>query len=399
MFSEEQDRELLREHLYMRPDPLMSFGKLPVPHNVVGRTDLCAHIDQHKVMRLYKNVEFPKKNFPALTIRFRPPRGSTFLVFSTGQTVGCGTDSDDALAFGFQKMRQSFNKNGFRCSLMPINIENRVYSFKLATPIQISEFEYEDGFGSIWAPNVFPGLVYKMFDPPISVLVFESGSLMMTGVKREEHLTLALSHLIPILQRHPHLTYNPDQTRKSTIRTLDRTTRARGMKILQKMNSMRGTIPISQLRREFEAELAALEKQEKEAAEKAAAEEAANGGAEAGGKKGKKRKPAGTGAMDKRRKKAAAAAASAAAAVTASPTAEEEREGLTGMTEEEVIRREVEMEHARMLREKHRREEQTRMDAVNRDMPDPFDFNSFPTPVANVALDWDAWGGAQQSKK
>lgn len=387
-FSSEEDDELLQEHLYLRHDYIMSFAKRPICHNVVGRTNFCTSIDQFDILRKHKNVEFPKKNFPAITIRFRPPRGITLLVFSTGQTVGCGTPSDDALIFGFQTQRKTFLKDGYKCSLIPVNIENRVYSFKLSTPISISSFEYEDEIASIWAPDVFPGLVYKMYDPPINMLIFESGSIMITGVKREEDLDLALRHMVPILQKHPNLTYNPDRTRKSTQRTIDKQTKARSKKVLQKISSIQGNVPLSQLRKIFEAEFAALN------------EESENEGPKTSNNEQGKRKASiveTTTKSSKRRK-----------SKKGSSNEDDERvkEGYTGMTTEEVIRREIEREAIRLKKT----QEKKQADAIEviEDMPDlglttdevrpHLTFaDKTPTPSSNSnipktnALDWSFW--------
>ena len=39
---------------------------------------------------------------------------------------------------------------------------------------------------SMYEPEVFPGLIYRMQDPKVVLLLFQSGKFVCTGSKREE---------------------------------------------------------------------------------------------------------------------------------------------------------------------------------------------------------------------
>ena len=49
--------------------------------------------------------------------------------------------------------------------------------------------------GSEYAPQRFPGLIYKMKDPKIAILVFTSGKLVVTGAKTVEKVYEAVDKL------------------------------------------------------------------------------------------------------------------------------------------------------------------------------------------------------------
>ena len=40
----------------------------------------------------------------------------------------------------------------------------------------------------MYEPEQFPGLIYRMREPKVVLLLFASGKLVITGAKREEHV-------------------------------------------------------------------------------------------------------------------------------------------------------------------------------------------------------------------
>jgi transcription initiation factor TFIID TATA-box-binding protein len=47
----------------------------------------------------------------------------------------------------------------------------------------------------MYEPEQFPGLIYRMEDPKVVILLFASGKLVCTGAKREEDVYLAVNKL------------------------------------------------------------------------------------------------------------------------------------------------------------------------------------------------------------
>jgi len=42
-----------------------------------------------------------------------------------------------------------------------------------------------------YEPEIFPGLIYRMAEPKIVLLIFVSGKIVLTGAKKEEDIKLA----------------------------------------------------------------------------------------------------------------------------------------------------------------------------------------------------------------
>jgi len=47
----------------------------------------------------------------------------------------------------------------------------------------------------MYEPEQFPGLIYRMDDPKVVILIFRSGKLVCTGAKREEEVYRAVEKL------------------------------------------------------------------------------------------------------------------------------------------------------------------------------------------------------------
>jgi len=129
----------------------------------------------------------------------------------------------------YQLTRRAFIQHGRAdYASYPIQDENSVYSFHLPYYIRISDLRYEDELsaysqksvfffaepnfniiGFIFVPDLFPGAVYRMKKPAVAMLIFESGSVMILGVREKSDLTVALTNMISILDKYKYI---PDVT-------------------------------------------------------------------------------------------------------------------------------------------------------------------------------------------
>ena len=56
-----------------------------------------------------------------------------------------------------------------------------------------------------YEPELFPGLVYRMYNPKIVLLIFVSGRIIITGAKAKGDMDAALEKLHPILLEYRKL--------------------------------------------------------------------------------------------------------------------------------------------------------------------------------------------------
>lgn len=51
-----------------------------------------------------------------------------------------------------------------------------------------------------YEPEVFPGLVYRMMEPKIVLLIFVSGKVVITGAKSKSDIDSAFERIYPVLE-------------------------------------------------------------------------------------------------------------------------------------------------------------------------------------------------------
>ncbi len=75
-----------------------------------------------------------------------------------------------------------------------ITIQNVVASGNLHAEVNLEKVAYllEN---SMYEPEQFPGLIYRMDDPRVVLLIFSSGKLVCTGAKREEEVKRAVGKM------------------------------------------------------------------------------------------------------------------------------------------------------------------------------------------------------------
>jgi transcription initiation factor TFIID TATA-box-binding protein len=163
--------------------------------NVVATVNvsLTEKIDLTTVAKKYTDVEYNPERFPGLVMRIDKPK-ATILVFSTGKMVVTGLrEAKDAPAV-VDKVIQRIKKAKIDVANPEIIIQNIVASGDLKCSIDLNMaavvMEY-----SMYEPEVFPGLIYRMQDPYTVFLLFSTGKIVCTGAKTEEIVAQAVKKL------------------------------------------------------------------------------------------------------------------------------------------------------------------------------------------------------------
>ena len=53
-----------------------------------------------------------------------------------------------------------------------------------------------------YEPELFPGLVYRMFEPKVTMLVFVTGKVVITGARNREEIRDGFKKLYPVLYKY-----------------------------------------------------------------------------------------------------------------------------------------------------------------------------------------------------
>ena len=162
--------------------------------NVVASASLDQRIDLNDVVKSFPGVEYRPEQFPGLVFRLKKPKTAT-LIFNSGKMVCTGAKSEKMARRAVMKVVKELKEGGILIIGKPkIKIQNIVASAGLRGNIELEKATYSLG-KTMYEPEQFPGLIYRMAEPKVVILLFASGKLVCTGAKHEEDVYQAVNIL------------------------------------------------------------------------------------------------------------------------------------------------------------------------------------------------------------
>lgn len=175
--------------------------------NVVASASLDQKIDLLAIMKVFRNVEYRPKQFPGLVFRLKRPKTAT-LIFGSGKMVCTGAKSEKMARSAVKKVVRELKNNGIIILGKPkIVIQNIVASANLHGKIDL-ETAADIMDNVMYEPEQFPGLIYRMGEPKVVMLLFASGKLVCTGAKHEDMVREAVEKLHEILEDYDLIYYD-----------------------------------------------------------------------------------------------------------------------------------------------------------------------------------------------
>jgi transcription initiation factor TFIID TATA-box-binding protein len=167
--------------------------------NVVATANLKQQIDVNSIVRVFPGIEYRPELFPGLVYRLKKPKTAT-LIFSSGKMVCTGAKSEQQAKKAIMKVVDHLRRNGVVTVGKPdIQIQNIVASAGLDGTIDVEKATYSLK-RTMYEPEQFPGLIYRMEEPKVVILIFRSGKLVITGAKKEEEVHRAAAMLQKTLE-------------------------------------------------------------------------------------------------------------------------------------------------------------------------------------------------------
>ncbi|RJS87205.1 TATA box-binding protein [Candidatus Bathyarchaeota archaeon] len=174
--------------------------------NVVASATLNQRIDLKAVVKSYPGVEYRPEQFPGLVFRLKKPKTAT-LIFNSGKMVCTGAKSEREARGAVMKVIDELKRSGIVIVGKPeLKIQNIVASANLGGMIDLEQAAFTLG-KTMYEPEQFPGLIYRMDDPKVVILLFASGKLVCTGAKKEKDVYVAVEKLHRRLEREELIYY------------------------------------------------------------------------------------------------------------------------------------------------------------------------------------------------
>jgi transcription initiation factor TFIID TATA-box-binding protein len=174
--------------------------------NVVASAKLNQKLDLKAIVKGNPSVEYRPKTFPGLVFRIKRPK-SAILIFSTGKMVCAGAKSEKEAKRAIKKVVKELRKSGI---IIPgkaeIKIVNMVASGNLSGLIDLERSAYSLG-RTMYEPEQFPGLIYRVDSPKVVFLIFASGKIVCIGGTKEGDVYEAVAKLHEKLKDNDLISY------------------------------------------------------------------------------------------------------------------------------------------------------------------------------------------------
>ena len=174
--------------------------------NVVASATLNQKVDLNAVVKGYPGVEYRPEQFPGLVFRLKRPKTAT-LIFNSGKMVCTGAKSEKEARRAVMKVIKELKKGGIIIINKPdFKTVNIVASARLGGKVDLEKAVSTLG-NAMYEPDQFPGLIYRMGEPKVVILIFASGNLVVTGAKKEQNVYDAVQKLHASLEEQNLIFY------------------------------------------------------------------------------------------------------------------------------------------------------------------------------------------------
>ncbi|KAE8890866.1 hypothetical protein PF005_g4623 [Phytophthora fragariae] len=176
--------------------------------NVVGTVDLKTPLDLKTIALHARNAEYNPKRFSAVIMRLRDPK-TTALIFGSGKIVITGGTSEECCRLAARKFTRVIQKLNFPAQFTEFKVRNVMGTCDIRFPIRLEGLLNDHARFSSYEPELFPGLIYKLVEPKLTLLIFVSGKIVLCGARDSNHLHQAIDKMYPVLLQYRKMTAPP----------------------------------------------------------------------------------------------------------------------------------------------------------------------------------------------
>lgn len=169
--------------------------------NVVASSSLSDQLDLQSIALGLDGAEYEPEQFPGLIYRLKQPK-TAILLFRSGKVVCTGAKSMKEVEDSIHTVAGQIKKGGQKITMKPkIAVQNIVASSDLESEINLNAIAVTLGLDRVeYEPEQFPGLVCRIPDPRVVVLLFGSGKLVCTGARKPSDVEVAVKKVTKELQ-------------------------------------------------------------------------------------------------------------------------------------------------------------------------------------------------------
>jgi transcription initiation factor TFIID TATA-box-binding protein len=164
-----------------------------IVENIVASTSFADKLDLDVIAQSLEEAEYEPEQFPGLVYRLNNPKTAT-LLFRSGAANCTGAKNVEDVRKTVDIIAEKLEKIGVKVYKNPeIVIQNIVATSDLGGELNLSEVAIALGLENVeYEPEQFPGLVYRIREPKVAMLLFGSGKIVCAGARNIEDVSLAV---------------------------------------------------------------------------------------------------------------------------------------------------------------------------------------------------------------
>jgi transcription initiation factor TFIID TATA-box-binding protein len=164
--------------------------------NIVASTVFAEKLDLDMIAQSLEEAEYEPEQFPGLVYRLKDPKTAT-LLFTSGKANCTGAKNLEDVRKTVDIIADKLRKLGVNVyKKMDIVIQNIVATADVGGEMNLTEVATGLGLENIeYEPEQFPGLVYRIKEPKVAMLLFSSGKIVCAGAKNTEDVSKAVKKL------------------------------------------------------------------------------------------------------------------------------------------------------------------------------------------------------------
>ncbi len=164
--------------------------------NIVASTTFTEKLDLDVIAQSLEEAEYEPEQFPGLVYRLSNPKTAT-LLFRSGAANITGATSIEDVRKTIDIIAEKLKNLGIDIYKdIEIVVQNMVATADLGGELNLSEVAVALGLENVeYEPEQFPGLVYRIREPKVAMLLFGSGKIVCAGARKIEDVSIAVEKL------------------------------------------------------------------------------------------------------------------------------------------------------------------------------------------------------------
>ena len=209
-------------------------NKMPQPQivNIVSMVNLRVPLNLKLIALKCRNSEYNPSRINAVIMRIKEPKAAA-LIFNSGIIIVLGARDKEKSKQAAKIFAKQIKNLGYEAKFSDFKIVNIVATCDLGFPIKLTQLNIKINYmlsknkstndedeksPCHYEPAVFPGLIYHMTKPELTLLIFQSGKMNFVGAKNKDDIYEALQKIYPLLCKFKNeIVMNTNVTQFSNI--------------------------------------------------------------------------------------------------------------------------------------------------------------------------------------